>query len=177
MGGFCAPTFKSWKRQREKNILEIPSEGSIRHSIGIKYNIVSSDPEERGYRKVLNFGHTIGHAIEGILSHELQQKVTHGDCVALGMLAEAQLSHKYADMKKSDLKNICDYLTLHYEKIDLNGVTREAFFNSLMQDKKNRGEEIRATLIRKPGDCVIDIPVSLKACWKALKFYENLYYI
>ena len=152
----------------------IPSDEYIAHSIQVKYRYVSQDPKENSLRKTLNFGHTIGHAVESILLRTNQKSVTHGEAVAIGLIAETWLSNQYLGLQKADLNDICEYLINFFPKIDLNIISKQQFFNALSQDKKNRSDKIMASLIRNIGDCVIDYPVSRISCWDALSFYKSL---
>jgi 3-dehydroquinate synthase len=73
----------------------------IETSVQIKNNIVSIDPTEQGMRKTLNFGHTIGHALETFsLEHSNKKHLLHGEAIAIGMICEAYLSHKICKLKK-----------------------------------------------------------------------------
>jgi len=83
---------------KDKN--EIPSEKLIEAAIQIKSDIVDRDYKEQGERKKLNFGHTVGHSIEGYLL-EKEVEITHGECVAWGILVESYLSHELAGLPES----------------------------------------------------------------------------
>jgi len=165
---------EAWEKQKIINTPVIPSDENITQSIQVKYRYVSQDPKESGLRKALNFGHTIGHAVESVLLETKQKAVTHGEAVAVGLIAEIWLSNQCLGLNKADLNGICEYLTNFFPKIDLNDISKQQFFNALRQDKKNRGNKIMASLIRNIGDCVIDCPVSAELCWDALNFYRSL---
>ncbi|MBK6371847.1 MAG: 3-dehydroquinate synthase [Saprospiraceae bacterium] len=131
-------------------------------SILVKKTLVERDPFESSVRKALNFGHTIGHAIESYkLKHE--QPITHGEAVAFGMIAETYLSYKTGLILKDHheqiqhfLKSICD--TSRIRDIDLDEV-----FNYLQHDKKNESGKILFSLLNGIGSFSInkDIPNGL----------------
>src|SRR5690606_32174448 len=72
-----------------------PDEDLIYRSVGIKNEVVKQDPKESGLRKILNFGHTIGHAVETYSIDNDDNPLLHGEAIAVGMICEAYLSHCY----------------------------------------------------------------------------------
>jgi len=106
----------------------------------VKKRIVEADPLEKDIRQVLNFGHTVGHAIETwALSHGMD--VLHGEAVAQGMIAETRLSHQHAGLPEKDMIRIISFLEKVFPPIPLGP---EADLHAIMQkDKKNRGGQIR----------------------------------
>ncbi|HOI74685.1 MAG TPA: 3-dehydroquinate synthase family protein [Syntrophales bacterium] len=164
-----------WDRLEKTDPTKIPSEELIKQSIMIKSKIVCIDPKEGGYRKALNFGHTIGHVIESILLSDQESMITHGDAIAAGIVAEAYLSYKYIGMEEGLLKSICNYVSRYYPNIHYNNIKKTIFLNLLVQDKKSRGREIRAALVRAPGISITDVPVSKEACWESWKYYQSIY--
>ncbi len=149
------------------------SEKVIAKAVQLKADIVDRDPEEKGERKKLNFGHTVGHAIE---SYCTQQKtaVTHGDCVAWGMVVEAYLSkglagldpQKYSAIER-DIQEIYGHPPLHKNDVS-------ALIELMRQDKKNTSEGLNCTLLQSIGDSLIDGYVSEEQMTNALENYlEN----
>jgi 3-dehydroquinate synthase len=145
----------------------IPSNKLIGDAIQIKADIVDGDFKERGDRKKLNFGHTIGHSLEGYLLGQ-KVEVTHGECVAWGMLVEAYLSQELAGLSSEDLKTIEKVIREQYPVLPIN----EAHFNTLIElmghDKKNRGEKINFTLLNKIGASTIDYQLEEERIIEAL---------
>ncbi len=166
---------EDWEKQLSMDLSEIPSEEQIINSISIKYQVVLQDPKETGVRKALNFGHTIGHAVESILLDGKQISITHGDAVVVGLIAESWLSYKCLGLKKSELHSICSYITNYYPEIELNGISEQDFFNALLQDKKNIGNRILPSLIKSIGECIVSVSVSAESCLEALNFYRTIY--
>ena len=87
----------------------LPWEEVIGHSVAIKRDIVEQDPHERGIRKALNFGHTIGHAVESYFLHR-DERLFHGEAVAIGMIAESWISQQNRDLKQEELDEIAEWI-------------------------------------------------------------------
>lgn len=141
----------------------------IAASIECKLKIVEQDFQEKGYRRILNFGHTVGHALE------ITQQMSHGQAVALGCMAESYLSHQLGYLSKNALENILSlYQSLGYA---FKRVESSCFLESLMKDKKSLGGNIRCVLIDQIGHCVpfneeYCTPVSVKE-WMRLIDWIN----
>ncbi|MCL4115774.1 UNVERIFIED_CONTAM: hypothetical protein GTU68_051697 [Idotea baltica] len=132
----------------------------IYESIKIKKDVVTEDPREGGLRKILNFGHTIGHAIE-TLSFSTSKPFLHGEAIGIGMAAEAILSVRSCGLSKADADRIISYLKSVYDGLDLEILARHEEIIELMQsDKKNKGGQIRFSLLKEIGNCTWDISVS-----------------
>lgn len=145
----------------------------IHRSIQIKNEIVLQDKTESHLRKVLNFGHTLGHAVESyFLESKEKPTLTHGEAIAIGMIGACFISQKYsenfslkeADTIKKFIKNIFGNITMNpseYPKI----------LDFLKHDKKNIKGEIRFVLIEKIGTYKIDCKISEKDMIAALHYY------
>lgn len=150
---------------------EIPS-SEIKRSMEIKNEIVQQDFEEKNIRKLLNFGHTIGHAIESLLLAS-DQKKTHGHCVAVGMLIESLISMNMGLLSKEDTDEITTVLTHFYKPITL--CSWESLLKYMQNDKKNEKGEIRFTLLEGIGKAVFDQNVPLEVIKNAISTYENTF--
>jgi 3-dehydroquinate synthase len=139
----------------------------IEKSIAVKANIVKSDPMEQNVRKLLNFGHTVGHAIE---SHYLTSStpLKHGHAVALGMLVEAQISYDLGLLSIDELAAIGTNITKLYAfPSDLCEHT-EALFELMLNDKKNSEGQVKMVLLEKIGKAIYDQHVDFAIFQKAL---------
>lgn len=135
-------------------------ESLIRESVNIKMDIVKVDPYEKNQRKFLNYGHTIGHAIEAQAMMS-DTPMLHGEAVARGILAESWLSVKYAGLPKSDFDEIKTwYDSLHLPP--LSELNMDGLLELMLQDKKNRNGQIRFVLLNKIGQAQSDITCTLK---------------
>ncbi len=143
----------------------------VAHSIDIKKKVVEEDPKEKGLRKILNFGHTLGHAIETYLLDKGKRKILHGEAIAVGMIAEAFLSMKRGLISAQELEDIEIYLFETYGKVHFSANEIDTIISLTLQDKKNKGKEVLFSLLTGLGDCGYDIPVSKKEMKQALEFY------
>jgi 3-dehydroquinate synthase len=122
-------------------------EALVAGSIGIKTAIVSRDERESGERQVLNFGHTVGHAIEAVVGYSL----LHGEAVAIGMVAEARLAELLglAEGLRDELAGILAGCSLPVE-VPAEAAT-DALLEAMARDKKVRAGELRFALPARPG--------------------------
>lgn len=130
----------------------------IKKSIEAKSQITVSDQTETGIRKILNFGHTIGHALETYLL-DTQKSITHGEGVALGMLSALYLSEKYCNLNPEITLYYKEIYRQNFNRIDLNDVSVEKLLEIMRHDKKNHGGDIRFVLIEDYGKPVYDVVV------------------
>ncbi|HHL51791.1 MAG TPA: 3-dehydroquinate synthase [Flammeovirgaceae bacterium] len=144
----------------------------IPRSVKIKQDIVAKDPTERGLRKLLNFGHTIGHAIESYLLLQ-QRPVKHGFAVAAGMVCETFLSYQKGLLPEADMLNICDYLLAMFPPLAIDNSALAAIADLARQDKKNTSTTIQAVLLQAPGQAVIDKAITAADIRQALAFYQE----
>ncbi|MEO9871719.1 3-dehydroquinate synthase [Ekhidna sp.] len=127
----------------------------IPKSIKVKNDVVNEDPKENGLRKILNYGHTIGHAIE---THFLNSStpLTHGEAVALGMILENKLAVKMDLLSEEQSILIEDYINGIYSfPEDLPGY--QILKSHLIQDKKNDKSGLRFSLLKKVAQCTYDV--------------------
>lgn len=154
--------------------LSKPQAELIYRSVEIKNEVVKIDPTEKGLRKALNFGHTIGHAVE---THSLlndKEPLTHGEAIALGMVCEGYLSYKKAGLSKAELDEITSVLTRLYPKYNL-AATNYTELGYLMQnDKKNEFGRINCTLLSAIGACKLDNICGEEELFEALDYYSGL---
>jgi len=146
----------------------------IQESIEIKSAVVQADPLERGYRKVLNFGHTVGHAIETFFLNNTRTPLLHGEAVAIGMVCEAYISQRKGLLSADELTEIETFIFSIYEKVTIAGSDVPAITNITLQDKKNTGSVIKCTLLDGIGKAVFDQPVTLADIQESIQHYRNL---
>ena len=148
-------------------------ESMILASLEVKRNFVEADPLEHGIRKALNFGHTFGHAIEGI-SLETDTPLLHGEAVAIGMICEAYLSQKLAGLPQKSLDDIVSNLLIRYGKTELDKKNWTAYINLMQQDKKNSHGKILCTLLSDIGQVVVNQPITTNDIRSCLAFCADL---
>ena len=144
----------------------------IAHSIKIKSSVVDADFKEGGLRKILNFGHTIGHAIESFYL-ETEQRLLHGEAIAIGMIAETFLSVKYCDMPEDQATQVSQFLLDIYDYREIDKQDEEAIVQLTLQDKKNEGGTVKASLLRQIGEATYDIPITAADVREGLSFYRE----
>jgi len=164
---------KEWSAIRQQSFEELDLSKLIAHSVAIKEAVVLEDPKEAGLRKILNFGHTLGHAIETYLLDKGKRKILHGEAIAIGMIVEAFISHQRDLISLQELEEIESYLFENYGRIKLHTEEISKIIALTAQDKKNKGKEIRFSLLTGIGDCGYDIPVSASEMKKAIQYYLN----
>jgi len=141
-------------------------------SVLIKKSVTDEDPEERGLRKILNFGHTLGHAIE---SHNLDMPthLLHGDAIAIGMVLEAHLSYQLGYITKEEIdhikSSIIDIYGHHTDRIpDI-----DTLLGLMSKDKKNKGGVIMFSLLEKIGVGNYNQEVSREDIKLAVEFWNS----
>ena len=126
----------------------------IRRSVTIKNEIVTRDPREQGLRKVLNFGHTIGHAIES-LSIMQGSPLLHGEAVALGLVAELYLSVKEKGFPEEIYREVRNFVKQHYPPYPLMNHV-DTLYELMLHDKKNERWGVNFTLLSGIGEFSLD---------------------
>lgn len=143
----------------------------VRQSIEVKQHIVSEDPHERGLRKVLNLGHTIGHAIESLALK--RTPLLHGYAVAYGLIAELYLSAAQAGFPTEALHQTVNFVRTYYGRPDIGCNDYDALYALMMHDKKNCGNDINFTLLADIGQPLINQRVTRPLINEALDFLRD----
>ncbi|MBO9691207.1 3-dehydroquinate synthase [Chryseobacterium sp.] len=145
----------------------------IQASMNIKQNVVDQDFHEQNIRKTLNFGHTIGHAVESLC---LQQgnPILHGEAVAMGMIAEAHLAYLESLISEDDSKIIIENIQKYYPYLDISDFKDEDITALLLNDKKNTDSKINFSLLSGIGSCTYDHQCSQKNIIESITFYRKL---
>ena len=156
------------KLTRLKDFTTSDLEELIFESVSVKKEIVEKDPFEKNERKTLNFGHTLGHAIESyFLTSEDKTRLLHGDCVAIGMILACYISYKNLGFDRKDCDFIKTYLKQLYGEVSFTSMDIEHIIELLKYDKKNEHGNINFVLleaIAKPKvNCLVDNEIILEA--------------
>ena len=146
----------------------------IRESVALKQRIVAADPLEAGPRKLLNFGHTVGHALESYLLGQPGREVLHGEAVAVGLICESWLSVQRGLLEASELDKIETFVLSVFEKVNFVALETAAMAEFAAQDKKNAAGVINCTLLQGVGHGVYNQPVSLAELAESLHYYHRL---
>ncbi len=166
---------KYWEKATDLQKLTLEDlEKLIAESIEIKTRIVEKDPTEQNIRKTLNFGHTLGHAIESYyLSHPKKEKLLHGEAVAIGMIMALYISTKISNFPESNLMEITKKILELFQKVKITGKDFEKIIELLKFDKKNTHGRVNFVLLKEIGDPVIDCEVPNSIILEALEYYKN----
>lgn len=140
----------------------------------VKIKIVETDPEENGSRKILNFGHTIGHAFESLSLKYDKDYLMHGEAVAMGMLCESWLSKEYGSLNETDLDKICHVIFRYFKKYNININQVDELLLLMSHDKKNNKGEINFNVLTKIGSATFDNYFSINQIVSALNWYRAL---
>ncbi len=159
-----------WQEISNKTLVDQDWDKLLRHSAEFKYSIIAQDPKEKGIRKILNAGHTIGHALESFLLMQ-QRKVMHGEAVAAGIIAEAFLAHERGLLSAEALNSIKSYLTDVFGNIHFSSDEIEFIAAYALQDKKNKDNRILCVLLNGIGAAQWDCEISVEDVKRALAFY------
>lgn len=132
----------------------------------IKKNIIEEDPYEKGNRALLNFGHTIGHAIEKLKIFTL----LHGECIAIGMVSAAYISYKRQLISKNELDDIINSIKAYNLPTSVSGLSAEEIYSVTRLDKKMQANTIKFILLKEIGNAYIDTKVSKDEMLEAIRF-------
>ena len=135
----------------------------------IKKQVVENDPKEKGERAHLNFGHTIGHAIEKALHFTL----LHGECVALGMVAAAYLSVLRGNITKDELLSMEKIIASYGLPVRFNGLCNEEIIENCFHDKKKEGNSIRFVLLNSIGSSYTTTDVTKNEMNAAINYLKG----
>lgn len=146
----------------------------IFESIQIKNKIVLEDPKEKELRKILNFGHTLGHAIESyFLETKHKEILTHGEAIAVGMICASYISNKLLSFSLDKLNDIKETILTIYPKIDIDTNEFNEIINLLKHDKKVVNDKILFVLLTDYEKTKINCEVPKNIILDSLEFYLN----
>ncbi|MDG1528309.1 MAG: 3-dehydroquinate synthase [Polaribacter sp.] len=146
----------------------------IHRSIAIKNEVVIEDPKEQGLRKILNFGHTIGHAVESyFLEANEKESLTHGEAIAIGMVAECFVSSKLLGFPKKTLEEIKQLIVTIYGKTQIVKEDFNAILTYLKHDKKNVSGRVNFVLLKGLEQTQLDCKVTTELIIESLEYYNS----
>lgn len=141
----------------------------IAQSCATKKELIEQDETESGVRKIVNFGHTVGHAIEA-LSLESDNPLLHGEAVSIGMIAEAKISQMQNMLSIEDFQTIENALTNAGLPTAISGLQTEDIIKKMQSDKKNFSGQINFTLLQTIGKGVINQKASEEIIKQAIAY-------
>lgn len=164
-----------WKHFKDLNQSDFDDFDVLIHrSIEIKNEIVTQDPTENGIRKALNFGHTLGHAIESyFLENENKTPLLHGEAVAVGMILESYISWQKKLISETEYDEIKKVIAAIFEKIPFEENDIQPILDLLIHDKKNEYGKIQFSLLDGIGAIKINQEVDNKLIIKSFEDYKS----
>lgn len=146
----------------------------IYESVMIKKTIVTKDPFEAMERKHLNFGHTLGHAIESyFLGNPDKTELLHGEAIAIGMVMECYLSYKILGFPKADCDEVKRVMHKIFDKVSIDASDHDAIIDLLKYDKKNEHGNVNFVLLEKIGKPKVDCLVDNRLIVEAFGYYAE----
>ena len=161
--------FYAWLSENKDKLLNLDTEPvmeMVYRSLLVKKEVVERDTKEAGERALLNFGHTIGHAVEKLKDF----KFLHGECVSIGIVASAYISWKREKITESEMKEIVNCLQSFQLPVATSGITTSDILDAASKDKKMDAGKIRFILLDAVGSAVIDTTVSSDEMAEACDF-------
>jgi len=156
-----------WLKDNTSKIMALNNEAleeMIAESCNIKRMVVENDPTEKRERALLNFGHTLGHAIEKLMNFSLY----HGECVVLGMTAALNICKAKDLITTQEYEEIINTFQSYHFPLSVNGITKEDVIYVSKNDKKMDAGKIKFILLKKCGEAYIDMNITDEDMLKAL---------
>ena len=144
----------------------------IRESVNVKIAVVKEDPTEQGLRKILNFGHTIGHAVETFYMNT-DKMLYHGEAIAIGMIAEAYLSSLKTGIDIDEVDGIKKVILEYFPKTIIESKDFTEILDLMKHDKKNVSGVISFSLLNEIGDCAYDCYALPSEIEDAMSYYNQ----
>ncbi|NQT77183.1 MAG: 3-dehydroquinate synthase [Bacteroidetes bacterium] len=144
--------------------------GIIRKSIEIKSEVVASDFRDQGKRQCLNFGHSIGHAME-LLKQGATKDIPHGYAVAAGMLCEAFISKLLCGLSAKQFSDIEKCICVNFPKTKFEKKDNDGIISLIRHDKKNVNDRIMMSLLKAPGTCMPGVDCPEAVIREGLSYY------
>ena len=165
-------SYCEWLQNHKNEVLSLQTGAMtdmIYRSQEIKKYVVENDPKEKGIRAHLNFGHTIGHAIEKHLNFRL----LHGECVALGMVAASYISFLRGNLSEADICSIEALIAAYGLPVRYNSLRNEEVIENCFHDKKKEGNSIRFVLLKSIGTCYTTTDVTTEEMNAAINYLKE----
>tara|TARA_B100000424_G_C22888566_1_gene472698 strand:- start:529 stop:1206 length:678 start_codon:yes stop_codon:yes gene_type:complete len=161
-----------WQSLKEAKDLE-DMKNHILTSIQIKNEVVLQDPTEQHIRKILNYGHTLGHAIESyFLENESKEMLLHGEAIAIGMILEGYLSLKLLDLPQEAMEDIKETFLDRYDKVEFSDTDIDNILKLMKYDKKNSHGKINFVLLKSIGEPKFDVEIPVTLFTEAFAYYK-----
>jgi 3-dehydroquinate synthase len=162
-----------WKRLSTSQ-WENEIESVILQSVELKNKIVLKDPFDKGPRKILNFGHTLGHAIESLFLGS-SKELLHGEAIVIGMIMEAHISFQKKLLNKAEFYEVASVLSETFNIREIDNLSHDLISDLLKNDKKTSKNKLKFSLLTTIGFCKYDVGANDAQVKKAISFYNSLF--
>ncbi len=162
-----------WNQLKNSTFTTAQVEALIKQSVRIKNQIVKQDFLENNVRKTLNFGHTIGHALESYSMSIPKKALLHGEAISIGMICESYLSTKKTGLSQKEFNEIIKYLLAHFKPFKINKNAFATLLDFMRNDKKNEGDKINFSLLSEIGKCEFNCNCSEELIVESLEYYRK----
>lgn len=146
----------------------------VERNVNIKSFFVEQDLKEHDVRKALNFGHTVGHAIETYFLKSGNEKLLHGESIAAGMICESFISEKLNLITALELVSVSKLLVHYFKLPSIPESSFDEILQLMKQDKKNKGKQFQFTLLKGIGNYSINNSVEESVVVESLNYYNHL---
>lgn len=164
-----------WERVKNTDFSDIDKlQEMLWDSVAVKNEIVAKDPLENNLRKTLNYGHTLGHAIESyFLEHRNKPALLHGEAIAVGIILATHISTASMGFPGETLQEITETVLNYFPKQRFDKTDIDAVIELLVFDKKNRNGKVLFVLLEDIGKHRIDCEVDNGLIYKAFEYYKD----
>ncbi|NAW51783.1 3-dehydroquinate synthase [Elizabethkingia argentiflava] len=163
-----------WDKLKKITLTPENIEPYVLASMKLKQKVVEQDFKEKNIRKILNFGHTLGHSIESLFLQN-HTPIPHGEAIAAGMIMESHLAFSHSLIEEAVLTEISSCLRSIYPYLPIGKLDKDEIYNLMLNDKKNSQGSMRFSLIDRIGHCVYDYQTTKSQIEEALEYYKNVY--
>jgi 3-dehydroquinate synthase len=161
-----------WDAIRMKKLEEQDWNTLVKHSVEFKKSVTEKDPTEKGLRKILNFGHSMGHALESYFLSS-GNRIFHGEAIAIGMIMESFIAEELGLMSATELEEVKRFILEVFNK-EQSPFNQDEVMELMLQDKKNKGGEILMALPEGIGRARWDVKINMPLIKKAFRYYSGL---
>jgi 3-dehydroquinate synthase len=161
-----------WDEIRTKDLKAQNWNALLKQSAEFKYSVIEEDPFEKGLRKILNAGHTVGHALESYFLAD-GNKILHGEAIAAGLVCEAWIASEKKLLDDASLDGITAYILTIFGKLPIPEHALQQIAALCLQDKKNKGNSVLSALPEGIGKAKWDVEISAEEIVESLRFYRS----
>lgn len=161
-----------WNEIRAKDLKSQDWNAMVKQSAEFKYSVIDQDPYEKGVRKILNAGHTVGHALESYFL-TAGNKILHGEAVAAGLIAEAYMASKKKLLDDQSLEEITNFIIRIFGRLTIPENALQEIAVLCLQDKKNKANSVLGALPEGIGNARWDVEISSAEIVESLHYYRS----